>query len=73
VGVLERNHGFPQEMEHFVDCVLNDKPPLVTGDDGRAVMEIIFAAYESAGTGRRIEWPYEAPRDKTPIEFWLQQ
>ncbi len=65
------NYGFPQEMEHFVDCVLNDKQPLVTGEDGRAVMEIIFAAYESAGTGRRIEWPYEPPRDKTPIAMWL--
>ena len=57
-------------MEHFVDCVLNDRQPLVTGEDGRAVMEIIFAAYESAGTGRRVEWPYEVPRDKTPIEVW---
>jgi hypothetical protein len=42
----------------------------VTGEDGKAVMEIMFAAYESAGTGKRIEWPYEPPRDKTPIEMW---
>jgi predicted dehydrogenase len=64
------NYGFPQEMEHFVACVLHDKQPLVTGEDGRIVMEIIFAAYESAGTGRRVEWPYDPPRDKTPIESW---
>jgi predicted dehydrogenase len=64
------NYGFPQEMEHFVDCVLDDKPPLVTGEDGRAVMEIIFAAYESAGTGRRVKFPYEVPRDKTPQQVW---
>jgi predicted dehydrogenase len=59
-------------MEHFVDCVLHDRPPLVTGEDGRAVMEIIFAAYESAGTGRRVELPFRPPEGKTPIELWLR-
>ena len=33
------NYGFPQEFEHFVDCVLHDKEPLETGVDGRIVME----------------------------------
>ena len=64
------SYGFAQEFAHFVDCVLNDKQPLATGKDGRVVMEIIFAAYESTGTGRRVEWPYEAPKDKTPVEVW---
>ena len=47
------NYGFPQEMAHFVDCVQNDRQPLVTGEDGRAVLEVIFAAYESAGRAAR--------------------
>ncbi|MDI9584254.1 MAG: Gfo/Idh/MocA family oxidoreductase [Acidobacteriota bacterium] len=64
------NYGFPQELAHFVDCVLNDTEPLETGEDGRAVLEIILAAYESAGTGRKVTWPYDAPRDKTPHEAW---
>jgi len=55
-------------MAHFVDCVLNGKQPLVTGEDGRPVMEIIFAAYDSAGTGKCVEWPYEAPGEKMPME-----
>jgi len=66
------NYGFPQEMEHFVDCVRNDREPLVTGEDGRAVMEITFAAYESAGTGRRVEWPFSPPQNAAPIELWLR-
>ena len=63
------NYGFPQEMAHFIDCVQNDKPPLVTGEDGRVVLEAIFAAYESAGTGRKVPLPFEsdAPR---PIALW---
>jgi len=64
------NYGFPQEMEHFVDCVKNGREPLVNGDHGPRVMDTIFAACGSAGTGRPIEWPYEPPRDRTPIELW---
>lgn len=64
------NYGFPQEMQHFVDCVLNDEQPLETGEDGRAVLEIILAAYESAATGRRVDWPWQPPRDRTPQQVW---
>jgi predicted dehydrogenase len=65
----EWNYGFPQEMAHFVDCVQNDKPPLVTGDDGRAVLEAIFAAYESARTGRKVELPFKTDAKK-PHDLW---
>ena len=63
------NYGFPQEMAHFVDCVQNDKPPLVRGEDGRAVLEVIFAAYESAGTGRKVKLPFNSNAAK-PIDLW---
>ena len=63
------NYGFPQEMEHFVDCVQHDKQPLVTGEDGRAVVEAIFAAYASAGTGRKIALPFTTDVDK-PYKLW---
>ena len=52
------NYGFPQEMAHFVDCVQNDKTPLVTGEDGRAVLEAIFAAYDSAAKTAKIQLPF---------------
>jgi predicted dehydrogenase len=63
------NYGFPQEMQHFVYCVKNDKQPLVTGEDGRAVLEIIYAAYESAGTGRKVLLPFKSTLDK-PYKHW---
>ncbi len=65
----EWNYGFPQEMEHFVDCVQNDKKPLVSGEDGRAVLEVIFAAYESARTGRKVMLPFNT-KAKKPIDLW---
>lgn len=63
------NYGFPQEMAHFVDCVLHDRQPLVTGEDGRAVLEALFAAYESAGTGRKVEMPFTSDAER-PIDLW---
>lgn len=64
------NYGFHQEMAHFVDCVQNDKLPLVTGEDGRAVLEVIFAAYASARSGRKVELPFHTTAAR-PIDLWL--
>jgi predicted dehydrogenase len=63
------NYGFHGEMAHFVDCVQNDRKPLVTGEDGRAVLEVIFAAYESARAGRKVTMPFESKARK-PIDLW---
>ena len=33
------NYGFPQEMQHFVNCVAGTETPIETGEDGREVIE----------------------------------
>jgi len=66
------NYGFPQEFAHFVDCVMNDKKPAVTGEDGRAVLEVIFAAYESAGTHKKVFMPFKSDVDK-PYKLWKKR
>jgi len=66
------NYGFPQEFAHFVDCVKNDKPPLVTGEDGKAVLEVIFAAYKSAGSGEKVSLPFRSDVDK-PYKLWKSE
>ncbi len=63
------NYGFPQEFEHFVACVRDDTEPAVTGEDGRAVLEAIFAAYESARTGRKVTLPFATDAAK-PHDLW---
>ena len=45
------NYGFPQEMEHFVECVRQGTAPRENGRDGRAVVEVVHALYASAGFG----------------------
>ena len=67
----EYSFAFPQEDQHFINCVLGLEEPLETGEDGRAVLEIIFAAYESAGTGRKVALPFAPPVGKKPVELWL--
>lgn len=63
------NYGFPQEIAHFVSCVRDDRTPLVTGEDGRAVLEIIHAAYASAGQRRVIDLPFPSTASR-PIDLW---
>lgn len=64
------NQGYPQELQHFIRCIREDAEPLVTGEDGRAVLEIIYAAYESAGLGRKVT-PGARRGVAKPIDLWL--
>ena len=64
------NQGYPQELKHFIQCVREDQPPLVTGQDGRAVLELMNAAYQSARTGRKVALPFRS-KAKKPIDLWL--
>ena len=64
------NQGYPHELQHFIDCVQNNKEPVVTGEDGRAVLEIIYAAYASAAQGKKITLPF-SPKVSKPIDLWL--
>ncbi len=64
------NYGFPQEMQHFVNCILGQETPMETGEDGREVLKILYAAYQSAGEGRKISWPYQPPKVEKPIDLW---
>lgn len=65
------NYGFPQEFMHFVACVKDGLEPQVTGEDGRAVLEAICAAYQSAGTGRKVRLPFHTDAAR-PIDLWLK-
>jgi myo-inositol 2-dehydrogenase/D-chiro-inositol 1-dehydrogenase len=64
------NQGYPHELKHFIECVQQNKQPLVTGEDGRAVLEILYAAYASAREGKKIMLPFTAAVNK-PIDLWL--
>jgi predicted dehydrogenase len=47
--------GYPQEMQDFVECVALGREPLSNGPLARDVTAVIYGAYLSAHTGRRID------------------
>jgi len=65
------NYGFPQEMTHFARCVRGKDSPQATGEDGLVVMQAIYAAYASAGDGRKIDLPFRPRGVNKPIDLWL--
>jgi predicted dehydrogenase len=64
------NYGFPQEMRHFARCVRGKETPITTGEDGRVVLEAMYAAYQSAGQGCKIALPFQPKGWKKPIDGW---
>lgn len=63
------NQGYPLELKHFISCVQTGSQPLVTGEDGKAVLEILYAAYASAKQGKKIDMPFYAKVTK-PWDLW---
>jgi len=47
--------GYPQEFADFVDAIEERREPLSGGLLAREVVEVIYAGYLSAATGRRVE------------------
>jgi len=42
------------EMDHFIDCILEDKEPLPSVEWGRHVAEIMIKSLESSRTGKAL-------------------
>ncbi|MBS3964197.1 MAG: Gfo/Idh/MocA family oxidoreductase [Methylomonas sp.] len=51
---LPASNHFLLEVEHFSDCVLNDRAPSLSLDDARDNCRVIVAALKSAAEGRTI-------------------
>jgi UDP-N-acetylglucosamine 3-dehydrogenase len=44
-------------VNEFVASVLEDRAPAITGEDGRAALEVLIAGYRSAGEGKVVTLP----------------
>ena len=64
------NYGFPQEMRHFARCVRGKEKPIADGEAGRVVLEVLYAAYASAGLGQKIALPFRLSGISKPIDLW---
>jgi predicted dehydrogenase len=56
--------GFPgfhfHQIEDFLQAIIDDRPPVVTGKDARRSLEIILAIYRSSQTGQPVSLPMVA-------------
>jgi predicted dehydrogenase len=49
-----RMKAYQMQHQEFIDSIVEDRSPSVTGEDGRAAVEVAQAAYRSAAEGRTI-------------------
>ena len=66
------NYGFPQEMRHFARAIRGIESPQCTGEDGKIVLEAVYAAYASAGLGCKVQFPFTTTAVR-PIDEWLSR
>jgi predicted dehydrogenase len=51
------SHYHALQIQDFLRAIIEDRPPLVTGDDGRRVVELFQAIYQSNREGRSVKLP----------------
>lgn len=57
-GLHLSGHPYEPEIEHFLDCILQDKPPLVDAFEGANSAAAMIVATEAIETGRTLPVPY---------------
>ena len=50
----QRDDSYMAEWQNFIECVTEHKTPLITGEDGLKVLQIIEAARNSATSGGQM-------------------
>ena len=65
-------NGYPQELRHFLRSFRDGSTPNESGEDGVAVLEILEAAYASAGEGRTIDLPFRPEGVERAVDLWLR-
>lgn len=61
---------YDRMTEHFLDCLIHDKEPLVSGEDGARAIEVMCAAIKSMETGGWVDLPLKEeiiPPHYTPL------
>ncbi len=63
-------NGYPQELAHFLQAFRDGRSPEESGDDGLAVLEVLYAAYASAREGRVVELPFQPAGVRYAVDLW---
>ncbi|MGZ4758896.1 MAG: Gfo/Idh/MocA family protein [Acidimicrobiales bacterium] len=64
--------GYVAQLEDLLRDFAHGREPVMSAAFGREVLELVCAAYASAGRGgQEVPLPFDGPRDRTPLELWL--
>jgi predicted dehydrogenase len=53
----QRDESYLAEWQHFLGCISEQETPLITGDDGLKVLQIIDAARQASESGNQVQLP----------------
>jgi hypothetical protein len=63
--------GYTGQMRALVEDAAAGREPLMSAAFGREVLQVVMAAYTSAGLGgEMVPLPFAGPRDRTPLQLW---
>lgn len=54
-----RPNNYERMTAHYLDCIVNDREPLVSGEDGARAVEVMCAVLKSMQTGGWVELPLQ--------------
>jgi len=59
--------GYKPTIDEFIRCIKENKKPMITGRDARAVLEIGLACYQSVKEGKPVKLPLKTEVDVPSI------
>ena len=63
--------GYTAQLRAFTDDLSAQREPIMSATFGRHVLQVVAAAYQSAGQrGDEVALPFAGPRDLTPLQLW---
>lgn len=63
--------GYVAQLRAAVDDTAAGREPVMSARFGREVLQVVLAAYTSAGRDGAVEpLPFRGPTDRTPLELW---
>jgi predicted dehydrogenase len=56
------------QLQDFLQSILEDREPCITGEEGRKTVEIFTAIYRSQRDGRPVQFPLQPESDRTDLD-----
>jgi UDP-N-acetyl-2-amino-2-deoxyglucuronate dehydrogenase len=66
INAMEHYH--KGQIEDFLDAIIEGRPPMVTGEEGKKTVELFTALYRAQREHKPIKFPLEAEKDRDDFD-----